>query len=170
MKLTDERENQLTIYAQSLSAVEGAEVLPSIVHKLCNTESEISAVYYCLTIVMDKHKNAYCYALSTTTKKSRHEQKMKFTKYMETLTPQDKEIELYSLSPLIPNGSNIQKIKDRFRTEVDSVLKAQGIGVKRRDKLIPNLIKELQNFDTLSSVSDEEIKETEEFIKKLSMN
>ena len=157
MKLTDERKNQLTIYAQLLSEVEGAESLPSIVHGICNSEREINAVYYCLTIIMDSYRSAYCYAVSTTTKKSKHEQQIKFTKYMDTLTPQDKEIELYSLAPLVPNGSNIQCIKDQFRNEVNTTLKNSGIGKERRLKLIgarhktitAGLMQELQDFSNL---------------------
>ena len=130
----EERDNELTLYTKDLSRVEGAEALASIASREirqdgrkygCKNKDEIRSVYYILTMVLPDYKDAYCYAMTTTTHKSKHEQKIKFAKYIETLNPRhpgmddeelsDQERELYSLAPLIPNGSNIQRIKDRFR-------------------------------------------------------
>lgn len=155
--ISKQLKEELEDYARSLEDVEGAEALSSITHHSfrngCINKEEIDAVYYILTMILPTYQNAYRYTKHTTTKKSKHEQQFKFAEYIDSLNPRhtgmdeeelsEQESELYSLSPLIPNGSNIQRIRDQFKAEVTSILSITKMGKHRINNIIISLNKEL---------------------------
>ena len=160
-RISNQLKDELEAYATSLAEVEGAEALPSITHhgyerEGCISKDEINAVYYILTMILPSYRDAYCYAVSTVTKKSKHIQQLKFTEYINSLSPRhlgmdkedlsDQECELYSLSPLISNGSYIQRIKDEFTAEATTILSNTGMGKKRIKNISTSLRKELSSY------------------------
>ncbi len=144
------------VQKQDVSRYAWRKNISPIIADSCNTREEVDAVQRCM-VVIKQNVNKYHHAVSLAPHDTKGRMKAINKLLSNAKNPQEKNDIMLEWSAVSPVKSQTKAIKNNVLDICKIIMKNSGIGIHRRDRIIPLLTWHLTDDDELLQKPDENL-------------